>query len=82
MVCEELDSFLSREEEAREEVRVRKQEENVRDKSCKRNVGARERGEPGGSYRKCLDPMRSQKIPKVSTAKQSVNSQPWAPDSL
>lgn len=26
-------------------------EENVRDKSCKRNVGARKRRKPGGSYR-------------------------------
>lgn len=58
-------SFL-RKRGLREKTRGRKQEENVRDRSCRRDVGTRKR-EPGGSYRKCLGPTSSQIVPKVCT---------------
>lgn len=56
-------SFL-RKRGVREKTRGRKQEGNVRDRSCRRDVGTRKR-EPGGSYRKCLGPTSSQIVPKV-----------------
>lgn len=80
MVCEELDSFLSQEERAREEARGRTQEENI----CERQERQEEQGsqqEREGWCRKCLDLTSSQKALKICITKQSVNSQPWAPDS-
>lgn len=82
MVCEQLNSFLSQEERAREEASGRKQEgtPSVSEEWQEKLVNQQEREAQRLQQGKYLDPTSSQKDLKVCLAKQSVNSQLWAPD--